>query len=68
MGNNQTETEAVIQRCSAENLFLEISQNSQENTCALFFNKVAPLNFEKFLKTPFSQNTSGRLLLNKSFR
>ena len=27
-------TEAVIQRCSLEKLFLEISQNSQENTCA----------------------------------
>ena len=27
-------TEAVAQRCSVKNLFLEISQNSQENTCA----------------------------------
>ena len=26
--------EAVIGRCSAKNVFLEISQNSQENTCA----------------------------------
>ena len=61
-------------------MFLEISQNSQENTCARvsFFNKVAgpatllkhrlwqwcfPVNFAKFLWTPFLQNTSGRLLL-----
>ena len=27
-------SEAVSQRCSAKKLFLEISQNSQENTCA----------------------------------
>ena len=59
-------------RCSVKKVFSEISQNSQENTCArLFFNKVAglslcrrcfPMNFVKFLRTPFLQNTSGRLL------
>ena len=27
-------SEAVAQRCSVKKLFLEISQNSQENTCA----------------------------------
>ena len=27
-------TEAVVQRCSVKKLFLKISQNSQENTCA----------------------------------
>ena len=26
--------EAVVQRCSVKRLFLEISQNSQENACA----------------------------------
>ena len=26
--------EAVVQRCSVKEVFLEISQNSQENTCA----------------------------------
>ena len=26
--------EAFVQRCSVKNVFLEISQNSQENTCA----------------------------------
>ena len=33
--------EAVVQRCSVKKLFLEISQNSQENTCtrASFFTK-----------------------------
>ena len=28
--------EAVAQRCSVEKVFLEISQNSQENTCVNF--------------------------------
>ena len=26
--------EAVVQRCSVKKVFLEISENSQENTCA----------------------------------
>ena len=26
--------EAVVRRCSVKKVFLEISQNSQENTCA----------------------------------
>ena len=30
-------TEAVVRRCSAKKVFLEISQNSQENTCARIF-------------------------------
>ena len=34
-------SEAVAQRHSIKKVFLEISQNSQENTCArIFFNKV----------------------------
>ena len=34
----------TAQRCSVEKMFLEISQNSQENTCqSLFFNKVGGL-------------------------
>ena len=37
--------EAAIQRCSVKKVFLEISHNLQENTCARvsFFNKVAGL-------------------------
>ena len=27
-------TEAVVRKCSIKNMFLEISQNSQKNTCA----------------------------------
>ena len=38
MGNIVKESwiisEALVQRCSVKNVFLEISQNSQENTCA----------------------------------
>ena len=74
-------TDAVAQRCSVKKVLLQISKNSQENTCARVssFNKVAglmpatllkkrlwhrcfPVNFSKFLRTPFLQNTSGRLL------
>ena len=73
-------------------VFLKISQNSQENTCArvsfsiklqaapaTLLKRDAPAtllkkrlwqkcfrkNFAEFLRTPFSQNSSGRLLLNK---
>ena len=28
-------TETVVRRCSLEKMFLEISQNSQENTCKI---------------------------------
>ena len=71
------------QRGSVKKVFLEISQNSQENTCARVSfliklqNKPVTLlkkkrlwhrnflmNFVKFLRTPFLQNTSARLLLN----
>ena len=45
---------------------LEILQNSQENTCARvkrLWHRCFPVNFVKFVRTPFLQNTSGRLLL-----
>ena len=32
--NSIHQTEAVVRRCSKKKLFLEISKNSQENTCA----------------------------------
>ena len=47
--------------------FLEISQNLQENVCVLvkrLWHWCFPVNFAKFLRTPFLQNTPGRLLLN----
>ena len=43
-------------RCSAKKVFLEVQQNSQENRCF-------PVSSAKFFRTPFLQNTSGRLLL-----
>ena len=56
-------------RNSLKKLFLKISQNSQENTCArasflikVFLHRCFPVNFANFLRTPFLQNTSGRLL------
>ena len=69
--NSRRRIEAVVQTCSAKRLFWKISQNSQENTCAsLFFNKVAglwpfPVNFVKFLRTPFSIEHLWWLLLEE---
>ena len=34
---NFEQEEAVAQTCSVKKVFLEISQNSQENTCARIF-------------------------------
>ena len=67
-------TEAATRGVLLGKVFSEISQNSQENTSArvsfLIFllkkwlwHRCSPVNFAKFLKTPFLQNTSGRLLL-----
>ena len=48
--------EAATRGVLCKMVFLEISQNSQENTCA----RVSFLikSFVKFLRTPFLQNTS----------
>ena len=62
------------QRCSMKKVVLKNISKFTETTYARisFFNKVVgqrlwhrffPVNFMKFLKTPFLQNTSGRLLL-----
>ena len=74
-------TEAATRDVLWKKVFLEISQNSQENTCARvsfwiklmpeacnFIKKetraqLFPVNFVKFLRTSFLQNTSGPLLL-----
>ena len=73
--------EEVVQRCSVKKVFLEISKNSQENTCPRvsfliklqarpatllkkrLWHRCFPVNFARFLRIPFLQNTSGRLLL-----
>ena len=60
--------DAVVQRCSVKKLFLKLSQNSQENTCARLqawglrtatllkkrlLHRCFPVNFAKFLRTTF---------------
>ena len=70
-------------RCSVKKGFLErCSQNSQENTwirdsiliklqaygCKKDWHKHFPVNLVKFLRTPFLQNTSRRLLLLLAFQ
>ena len=72
--------QAVAQRCTVRKVFLEISQNSQENTCARFsfliklqtpatllkkrlWHRCFPVNFAKFLRTPFLTEHLGWLLL-----
>ena len=53
-------SETVVQRCSVKKVFLEISQNSQENTCARvsfywsFFNTLSTLG----RRNPHKQRTS----------
>ena len=64
--------------CSKKKVFSEISQNSQKNSCArvsslmkFFLLKMRlwcfPVNFAKFLRTTFLQNTSRRLPLSVPF-
>ena len=54
--------EAVTQRCSLKTVFLKISQNSQENTCArvsilIKLRRCFPVNFAKILRIPFLKDT-----------
>ena len=62
--------EAVTQRCSVKKVFVEISQNSQENTCARvsflkkrLWHRCFPVNFVKFLRTSFLKEHLWWLLL-----
>ena len=60
-----TFSEAVVGRCSVKKVFLKTSQNSQENACARKrprpptllkkrpWHRCFPVNFVKFLRTPF---------------
>ena len=67
-------TEAVAKRCSVKKVFLEIFQNSQQNTCATglrpatllkktLWHRCFPVNFVKFLRTPFLTEHLWSLLL-----
>ena len=61
-------SEAVVQRCSVKKVLLEISQNSQENTCRrcqhLSRHLCFPVNFAKFLRTLFFTEHLRWLLLD----
>ena len=67
--NKKSVMEAVAQMCSVKKVFLEISQNLQENICGRvsflikllkrrLCHRYFPVNFKKFLRTPFSQSNS----------
>ena len=66
--------EAATRGVLRKKVFLEISQNSQENTCTkvsfllrkILWHSCFAVNFVKFLRKAFLQNTSGRLLLKLS--
>ena len=46
-----------------ESVLSSLSKFTGKDLCQSFLFKCFPVNFERFLRTPFSQNTSGRLLL-----
>ena len=51
MGVTLPPAEAIFRRCSVKKVFLEMSQNLQENNCARdVFNKVPAITF--FYRTP----------------
>ena len=57
-------TEAVARRCSVKILLLKILPNSLECTCA--WHRCFPVNFAKFLRTPFYVEHLRWLLLENS--
>ena len=67
---------SIHQRYSVKKMFLKIMQSSLKNTCVsvLFLKKETlaqvffPVNFVKFLKTTFLQNTYGRVTGKKSLQ
>ena len=63
--------EAVTQTCSIKKVFLEISQNPQEYTClrvSRLWHRCFPVNFVKFLRTPFLIEHLWWLLLSEVSR
>ena len=73
--HTNTQTEAGTRGVLKKNVYLQISQNSQENTCArvslliklrpatllkkTLWQRFFPVNFKKPLRTPFLLNTYG---------
>ena len=64
METRLTQCRSSCRRCSIKKVFLKILQfaNLQENTC-VFWRRCFLMNFRPFVKTYFSQNTTGRLPL-----
>ena len=71
------DSETVFQRSFVKEMFLKISQNSQENTLSvrellkksgvfLVFFTCFPVNLAKFSRTPFLLNTSGDAPVKKN--
>ena len=67
-------SETFVRRCSVKKVFLEILQNLQENNCArdfflknILWYRCFPVNFAKYLRTSFWQNSSGWLLLLRDY-
>ena len=52
-------SEAATEGVPCKKVFFKILQNSQENTCGRVFFSRFPVNFAKFLRTSFLQNTFG---------
>ena len=53
---------AVIQWCSVKKVFLETGLRPATLLKRRLWHRCFPVNFMKFLRTPFLQNTTGRLL------
>ena len=54
----ELQLEAVIQRCPVKKMFLEISQDSQENTCAGLCKIFMNTYYEEHLQTTASKTCS----------
>ena len=54
----ELQLEAVIQRCPVKKMFLEISQDSQENTCAGICKIFKNTYYEEYLQTTASKTCS----------
>ena len=56
--------EAVVQRCSVKKVFLKVAGLRPATLLKKrLWHKCFPVNFVKFLRTPFLQNTSGGCFL-----
>ena len=67
-------SETFVRRCCVKKVFLETLLNLQENNYArdsflknILWYRCFPVNFAKYLRTPFWQNSSGWLLLLRDY-